>query len=148
MEFLRHSFSGLAGLMVPLLAPKCGRMSQQLGQKRKLHCWRVSTDCESGSAAHVIGVLVNLVMELSTMSNTSVRFALALCAVFASLGASFDRPAGSATTRSIPMPIGSSGTGKCFQDSRATPAERKRAEFVHSDGVCWAPQNISDWPGV
>jgi hypothetical protein len=37
---------------------------------------------------------------------------------------------------------------KCFQGSRATAAERNRAEFVHSDGVCRAPQNIIDGPGV
>jgi len=48
----------------------------------------------------------------------------------------------------MPTTIGSSGAGKCFQGSRATAAERNRAEFVHSDGVCWAPQNTIDGPGV
>jgi hypothetical protein len=82
------------------------------------------------------------------MSDTSVKLAFALCAVFASLGASFDRPAGSAATRNLSTTIGSSGARKCFQGNRATVAERNRAEFVHSDGVCWAPENTSDGPGV
>jgi hypothetical protein len=82
------------------------------------------------------------------MSNTSVKFAFALCAVFVSLGASFDRPAGSATTRNVPTTIGSSGARKCFQGDHATVAERNRAEFVHSNRVCWAPENTIDGPGV
>ena len=78
------------------------------------------------------------------MWNISAKFAFALLVVFASLAASFARHGGLAVTRNI----GSSGAGKCFQGSRATAAERKRAEFVHSDGVCWAPQNTIDDPGV
>ena len=78
------------------------------------------------------------------MSNISAKFAFALLVVFASLATSFARHGGLAATRNI----GSSGAGKCFQGSRATAAERKRAEFVHSDGVCWAPQNTIDDPGV
>jgi len=64
------------GLMVPFVAPECGRMSQQLGQKRKLRCCAfrecsinfsllASTDCEPRSVSHTFGVLVNLIMELS-----------------------------------------------------------------------------------
>jgi hypothetical protein len=82
------------------------------------------------------------------MSNISVKFAFALFVVFASLGASFARHAVSAATRNMPTTIGSSGVRKCFQGSRATAAERNRAEFVHSDGVCRVPQNTIDGPGV
>jgi hypothetical protein len=82
------------------------------------------------------------------MSNISAKFAFALLVVFASPAASFARHGGLAVTRNMPTTIGSSGAGKCFQGSRATAAERKRAEFVHSDGVCWAPQNTIDGPGV
>jgi hypothetical protein len=82
------------------------------------------------------------------MSNISVKFALALIVVFASLGASFARHAGLEAARHMPTTIGFSGLRKCFQGNRATAAERKRAEFVHSDGVCWAPQNTNDDPGV
>ena len=78
------------------------------------------------------------------MSNISAKFAFALFVVFASLAASFARHGGLAATRNID----SSEAGKCFQGSRATAAERDRAEFVHSDGVCWAPQNTIDGPGV
>ena len=74
------------------------------------------------------------------MSNISVKIAFALFVVFASLGASFARHAGSAATRNMPTTTGFSGVRKCFQGDRATAAERKRAEFVHSDGVCWAPK--------
>jgi hypothetical protein len=82
------------------------------------------------------------------MSNISVKFAFALFVVLASLGASFAGHAGLVATRNMPTTIGSSGVGKCFQGSRASAAERKRAEFVHSDGVCWAPQKTIDGPGV
>jgi UPF0716 family protein affecting phage T7 exclusion len=81
------------------------------------------------------------------MSNISVRLALALLVIFAAFGASFARNSGPATTRDTAT-IGSGGVRKCFQGSRATAAERSRAEFVHSDGVCWAPQNFIDGPGV
>ena len=83
------------------------------------------------------------------MSNISVQFGFALVVVVASLAASFAQHAGLAATRKVPItPIGPSGVGKCFQGSRATAAERNRAEFVHPDGVCWAPQNTIDGPGV
>jgi hypothetical protein len=82
------------------------------------------------------------------MSNISVKFAFALIVVCASLGASFAGHAGSAATRNMPTTTGFSEVRKCFQGNRATAAERKRAEFVHSDGVCWAPQNTIDDPGV
>jgi hypothetical protein len=61
------------------------------------------------------------------MSDISAKFAFALLLVFASPAASFARHGGLAATRNI----GSSGAGKCFQGSRATAAERNRAEFVH-----------------
>jgi len=77
------------------------------------------------------------------MSNISAKFAFALLVVFASLAASFARHGSN-----MPTTIGSSGAGKCIQGSRATAAERNRAEFVHSDGVCWAPQTTIDGPGV
>jgi hypothetical protein len=82
------------------------------------------------------------------MSNISVKFAFALFVVFASLGASFARHAGSAATRNMPTTTGFSGLRKCFLGGRATAAERKRAEFVHSDGVCRAPEDAIDDPGV
>jgi hypothetical protein len=82
------------------------------------------------------------------MSNISAKFAFALLVVFASLAASFARHGSLAATRNMPTTIGSSGAGKCIQASRATAAERNRAEFVHSDGVCWAPQTTIDGPGV
>jgi hypothetical protein len=82
------------------------------------------------------------------MSNISAKFSFALFVVFASLAASFARHGGLAVTRNMPTTIGSSGAGKCFQGRRATAAERDRAEFVHSSGVCWAPQNTIDGPGV
>ena len=104
----------------------------------------MSTDCEPRSVSHAFDVLVNLIMELSPMSNISVKFAFALVVAFASLGASFARHGGLAATRNI----GSSGAAKCFQGSRATAAERNRAEFVHPEGVCRAPQANIDGPGV
>jgi len=76
------------------------------------------------------------------MSNISAKFALALLVVFASAAASFARHGGLAATRNI----GSSGAGKCLQGSRATA--RNRAEFIHPEGVCWAPQANIDGPGV
>jgi hypothetical protein len=82
------------------------------------------------------------------MSNISVKFAFALFIVLATLGVSFARHAGLVATQNMPTTTGSSAVGKCFQGSRATAAERKRAEFVHSDGVCWAPQNTINDPGV
>jgi len=78
------------------------------------------------------------------MWNISAKFAFALLVVFAHPAASFARHGGLAATRNI----GSSEAGKCFQDSHATAAERNRAEFVHPEGVCWAPQADSDGPGV
>jgi hypothetical protein len=78
------------------------------------------------------------------MSNISAKFAFALLVVFASLAASFARHRGLAATRNID----SSEAGKCFQGSRATAAERTRAEFVHPEGVCRAPQANVDGPGV
>jgi len=74
------------------------------------------------------------------MSNISANFAFALLVIFASPAASFARHGGLAATRNI----GSSGAGKCFQGSRATVAERNRAEFVHPEGVCRAPQTNID----
>jgi hypothetical protein len=81
------------------------------------------------------------------MLNISAKFAFALLVLFASPAASFARHGGLAVTRNTPTKIGSSGA-KCSQGSRATADERNRAEFVHSDGVCWAPQNTIDGPGV
>jgi hypothetical protein len=75
------------------------------------------------------------------MSNISAKFAFSLLVVFASPAASFARHGGLAATRNI-----GSGAGKCFQSSRATAAERNRAEFVHPEGVC--PQTNNDGPGV
>jgi hypothetical protein len=77
------------------------------------------------------------------MSETSIRFAFALFVVFASVAASFARHAGLAATQNVAVPtIGSGAIGKCFQ------AEHHRAEFIHPDSVCWAPQNTIDGPGV
>lgn len=78
------------------------------------------------------------------MWNISAKFAFALLVIFASLAASFARHGSLAATRNI----GSSGAEKCFQGSRATAAERNRAEFVHPEGVCRAPQTNIDGPGV
>jgi hypothetical protein len=83
------------------------------------------------------------------MSNISVQFVFALVVVVASVAASFAQHAGLAATRKVPTTaLGSRGVGKCFQGSAATPAARSPAEFVHSNGVCWAPQNTTDGPGV
>lgn len=80
--------------------------------------------------------------------STSVKFAFALFAAFAS-AASFAQHGRLAATRNVPISTPGSGeAGKCFQGSLATAAERNRAEFVHSDGVCWAPQSVTDGPGV
>ena len=73
------------------------------------------------------------------MSNTSIKFALTAVVVAASLAAAFARHGGS---------ISSSGVGKCRQGNPATAAAHNPAEFVHSGGVCWAPQNITDGPGA
>jgi hypothetical protein len=80
------------------------------------------------------------------MSNISAKFAFSLLVVFASLAASFARHGSLAVTRNMPTTIGSGGVRKCFQGSRAAATERN--EFVHSDGVCRAPQNTVDAPGV
>jgi hypothetical protein len=80
------------------------------------------------------------------MSNISAKFAFALLVVFASLASSFARHGSLAATRNMPTTIGSGGVRKCFQGSRAAATERN--EFVHSDGVCRAPQNTIDGPGV
>src|ERR1700730_17230531 len=80
------------------------------------------------------------------MSNTLAQFAFVLFVVFASLAASFARHGGLAVTRNMPTTIGSSGAGKCFQGSRATAAERNRAEFVHSD-VSVGPTDYHRWAG-
>jgi len=37
---------------------------------------------------------------------------------------------------------------KCRQGNPAAAAAHNPAEFVHPGGVCWAPQNITDGPGV
>ena len=80
------------------------------------------------------------------MSN--IKFAFALFMVLASVGASFARHTGLVATQNMPTTTGSSAVGKCFQGSRATAAERNRAEFVHPEGVCRAPQANIDGPGV
>ncbi len=83
------------------------------------------------------------------MSNISVQFVFALVVVVASVAASFAQHAGLAATRKVPItPSGRSWVGKCSQGSRATAAERNRAEFVHPEGVCRAPQINIDGPGV
>ena len=87
------------------------------------------------------------------MSNTLVKFAFALLVVLASLTASFAQQAGFAPTRNVPITtLGSRGVGKCFQNSpgtgTGTAAANNRAEFIHPNGVCRAPQNITDGPGV
>jgi hypothetical protein len=87
--------------------------------------------------------------KLSPMSNTLVKFAFAQLVVLASLTASFAQQAGFAPTRNVPITtLGSRGVGKCFQNSPGTVAANNRAEFVHPNGVCRAPQNITDGPGV
>ena len=83
------------------------------------------------------------------MSNISVQFVFALIVVVASLAASTAQHAGLSATRKVPITtLGSSGVGKCFRGSAATAAAHDRAEFVHPGGVCRAPQNITDGPGV
>jgi hypothetical protein len=82
------------------------------------------------------------------MLNISAKFGFALLVLFASPAATFARHGGLAVTRNMPTTIGSSGAGKCFQGSRAAADERARAEFVHPEGVCRAPQTNIDGPGV
>jgi hypothetical protein len=83
------------------------------------------------------------------MSNILVKFAFALLLVLASVAASFAQQAGSPATRNVPITTpGSRGVGKCFQSSPGTAAANNRAEFLHPNGVCRAPQNTSDGPGV
>jgi hypothetical protein len=83
------------------------------------------------------------------MSNTSMKFALTLFVVFAPVAGLFAAHAGTAATRTVPPPTIRSGqAGKCFQVKPATSAEHERAEFVHPDGVCRAPQTITDDAGV
>jgi hypothetical protein len=81
--------------------------------------------------------------------SASAKSALALFAVLASLAAAFAQHAGSAATRNIPITtLDSSRVGKCFQGSAATAGAHNPAEFVHPGGVCRAPQNTADGPGV
>jgi hypothetical protein len=85
------------------------------------------------------------------VSNTSVKVAFAFFVVLASLAASSARDAGSVATGNMPIAkIDPSGVGKCFQGSRASAAahSRHRPQIVHSTGVCWAPQDITEGPGV
>jgi hypothetical protein len=80
--------------------------------------------------------------------STSVKFAFALFAALAS-AASFAQHGRLMAARNVPITTpDSGGVGKCFQTSPATAAERDRAGFVHPDGVCWAPQSVTDGPGV
>ena len=81
------------------------------------------------------------------MSNISVQFGFALVVVVASVAASFAQHNGLAATRKVPIALRSS-VGKCFQGGPATVAAHNRAEFVHPGGVCWAPQDSTDGPGV
>ena len=83
------------------------------------------------------------------MSNISVQFVFALIVVVASLAASIAQQAGLSATRKVPITtLDSSRVGKFFQGSPATTAADNRAEFVHPGGVCRAPQNTTDGPGV
>ena len=83
------------------------------------------------------------------MSNISGQFGFALIVVVASLAASIAKHAGLVATRKAPITtLDSSRVGKCFQGSPATTAAHNRAESGHPGGVCWAPQNTTDGPGV
>src|SRR5258706_9302753 len=121
------------------------------------HCWSVSrrsmkfnsmVSTDYLDQLHTHSASSEFHYGASPMSNISVQFVFALVVIVASLAASFAQHADLAATRKVPItPSGPSGVGKCFQGSRATAAERNRAEFVHTDGVCWAPQNTIDGPG-
>ena len=82
------------------------------------------------------------------MSNTSLKCAFALAVVLTSVAASSAHHAAAATRNTLNKTIDSSRAGKCFHGSSATGADHNRAEFVHSDGVCWAPESPTDVPGV
>jgi hypothetical protein len=83
------------------------------------------------------------------MSNTSMKFVFALFVAFAPVAGLFAAHAGTGARRTVPTPTIRPGqAGKCFQVNPATAAERERAEFVHPDGVCRAPQTIIDDAGV
>jgi hypothetical protein len=85
------------------------------------------------------------------VSHPSVKVAFAFFVVLTSPAASLARDAGSAATGNVPITtIDPSGVGKCFQGSPATAAahNRHRPQIVHSTGVCWAPQDTTDGPGV
>jgi hypothetical protein len=80
--------------------------------------------------------------------STPVKFAFALFVAFAS-AASFAQHGRLAATRNVSITTSDSGgVGKCFQGSPATATERDRDEFVHPGGVCWAPQDDTEGPGV
>jgi hypothetical protein len=76
--------------------------------------------------------------------NISIHFAFALVVVAASLAASIARQATSAATKNAPVPAIESR--KCLRGSLATADQRNRAEFVHTDGVCWAPNSSTGGP--
>jgi hypothetical protein len=109
----------------------------------------VSTDCKPRSASHAFRHSSEFHHGAFPMSNLSGQFVFALVVVLASLAASFAQHAGLAATRKVPITTSvPSGVGKCFQGSPATKAAHNRAEFVHPGGVCWAPQDTTDGPGV
>ena len=95
----------------------------------------------------LVAALCELI-ESFPMSNTSLKCAFALVVVLTSVAASLAHHAVAATRNTPNNTIDSSRAGKCFQGSSATAADHKRAEFVHSGGVCWAPESPTDVPGV
>jgi hypothetical protein len=78
--------------------------------------------------------------------STSVKVAFALVVVSSFVTASFAQRL--VATRKVPITTPGSSGGKCVQQSPAVAAAHNRAEFVHPDGGCWAPQDRTDDAGV
>jgi hypothetical protein len=79
------------------------------------------------------------------MSNTSVKVAFAFIVILAYPAASLARHAVTTAMNSAPIKtMDSSSHGKCVLDSSATIAAPNRAAY----SVCWAPEDITDGPGV
>ncbi len=78
------------------------------------------------------------------MSNTSVKVAFAFVVIFAYPAASLARHAVTTAINTVPIETIHSGHGKCVLDGSATIAAPNRATY----SVCWAPEDITDGPGV
>jgi hypothetical protein len=79
------------------------------------------------------------------MSNTPVKVAFACFVILAYPAASLARHAITAATRNKPTAAVDQGSrGKCVLDRPTVAATPDRAAY----SVCWAPEDITDGPGV